>query len=103
MGHQRVADVLRELREDVQRALLQRVGAVRDALEQERQQLGPLAFFQNASGELADGVARFAHDGSRLLFLQNLQQLAFDAVLRLLLQVGPQTDLVFRQHAPQEN
>ena len=39
----------------------------------------------------------------RLLFLQNLQQLAFDAVLRLLLQVGPQTDLVFRQHAPQEN
>ena len=55
--HERLAEVLRELREYVQRGLLQRLLALRDAREQEREELGPLSVVVDAGGELAHGVA----------------------------------------------
>ena len=62
MGEEDVADVLGELGEHKEGALLEARGIGGDALEHEGEKLGPLTLRDDARSELGDGVAELLHD-----------------------------------------
>lgn len=103
MRHQGVADVLRELREYQKRRFLKlgRIGG--DALEHERQELGPGVIRQNPGGELGNGVAELLGYGFGVLALNTGQENGFEIGLGGGGEAGPEIRVVASELLAEEN
>lgn len=103
MRNEGFADVMRQLGENQESRFLE-FGIVRgDALEHEREKLGPLVFGENGGGELGNGIAELLGHGFGGLGLERGEEEGLEGGLGVGGEAGPEEGVIVGELAAEED